>query len=171
MSIKIRKRGKTMTCRIEGGGSPLGDYISRLQELSNSIKPQAENTDDLLNAARVTNEMLKIALANGDKQRAFAYQSDLNRIKTDLANNSLFFDGNSIQQTYERDSSYMMQLLNASSYIKPQAKSMADLRNAAKVKQEMIDFALSRGDVEMAKILQEELNRINSDILRAESER
>lgn len=48
--------------------------------------------------------------------------------------------------------------------IKPQAESLADLQNAARIKQQQIDLAREYGDTEMAKVLTEELNRIKSDI-------
>ena len=61
---------------------------------------------------------------------------------------------------------YMKKQMEYKSHIKDQAENLDDLKNAAKWKQKQIDLAKEYGDTETAKILQEELDRINQDIKR-----
>ena len=61
---------------------------------------------------------------------------------------------------------YMKKQMEYKSHIKEQAENLDDLKNAAKWKQKQIDLAKEYGDKETAKILQEELDRINNDIKR-----
>lgn len=60
----------------------------------------------------------------------------------------------------------MKKQMEYKSHIKEQAENLDDLKNAAKWKQKQIDLAKGYGDTETAKILQEELDRINQDIKR-----
>lgn len=49
------------------------------------------------------------------------------------------------------------------------ARNVSDLKSNAKIKQQQIQLAQQCGDIDLAKTLQQELNRINADIQRNET--
>lgn len=79
-------------------------------------------------------------------------------------NNSAFQQGG--PRKTPKNSEYMKKQMEYKSHIKEQAENLDDLKNAALWKQKQIDLANEYGDKETAKILQEELDRINQDIKR-----
>jgi len=73
------------------------------------------------------------------------------------------------QNTQSSDRSYEAQQRALAKQIKPQAENLTDLKNAKRIKEQQIALANQHGDNQLANVLQEELNRINSDIARNES--
>lgn len=69
-------------------------------------------------------------------------------------------------QGTQKSSDYQSQMKALNSQIKEQAQSLEDLKNAKKIKTQMIALAQANGDIEKANELQKELDCINSDIAR-----
>ena len=64
------------------------EYDQKQKELSSHIKPQAENLDDLENAAKWKQKQIDLANEYGDTVGAEALQADLDRIKQDIERNT-----------------------------------------------------------------------------------
>lgn len=71
-------------------------YEKRQQELAGRIVEPARNVNDLKGNAKIKQQQIQLALANGDTELANNLQKELNRINEDIKRNetSIFDDKN-----------------------------------------------------------------------------
>lgn len=64
------------------------EYQKKQQEYKSKIKPQAQNLDDLKNAAHWKQKQIDLAKEYGDTETARVLQSELDRINHDISMSS-----------------------------------------------------------------------------------
>jgi len=60
-------------------------YLKQLEALAGQIKPQADGLEDLKFAAKIKQQLIDLAIAQGDSQRAGIFAQELARINADIA--------------------------------------------------------------------------------------
>ncbi len=67
------------------------EYMKKQMEYKSHIKEQAENLDDLKNAAKWKQKQIDLANEYGDTEKAKILQGELNKIKQDIQRNTSIF--------------------------------------------------------------------------------
>lgn len=86
----------TQTKKASANKNTDAKYEKRQQELAGRIVDPARNVNDLKGNAKIKQQQIQLALANGDTDLANRLQKELNRINDDIKRNetSIFDDKN-----------------------------------------------------------------------------
>ena len=89
----VRVDGNANTPQSGGPGkTPQNpEYMKKQMEYKSHIKEQAENLDDLKNAAKWKQKQIDLAIEYGDKETAKILQTELDRINQDIKRNTSVF--------------------------------------------------------------------------------